>query len=128
MTEPTEPALREPEQIRQECVAKLLPIDASNLLTAILGCLLGEDWSEPRIEQLIVTDKCLLLRNEGDGGFNQIAVEKEDLIRDIHGIAKTAELDGDELGYRPKISKSELAQNGDLFRKVLETANKNAVE
>ena len=28
--------------------------------------------------------------------------------------------------YRPKISKSELAENGDLFRKVLEMANKNA--
>ena len=30
--------------------------------------------------------------------------------------------------YRPKISESELAENGDLFRKVLAMANKNAKE
>ncbi len=62
----TEPALREPEQIRQECVRKLRPIETSGMFTAILGCLLGEDWATPRIEQLIVTDKCLLARTEGE--------------------------------------------------------------
>ncbi len=41
----TEPALREPEQIRQECVRKLRPIETSGMFTAILGCLLGEDWA-----------------------------------------------------------------------------------
>ena len=37
---------------------KLRPIETSGMFTAVLGCLLGEDWAEPRIEQLIVTDKC----------------------------------------------------------------------
>ena len=74
----TEPALREPEQIRQDCARKLAPIETSgmasktpvvqtdNVFSAILGCLLGEDWAEPRIEQLLVTDKCLLARTEGE--------------------------------------------------------------
>ena len=39
----TEPTLREPEQIRQDCVAKLRPIETSGMFTAIFGCLLGED-------------------------------------------------------------------------------------
>ena len=62
----TEPVLREPEQIRQDCAAKLRPIETSGMFSAILGCLLGEDWATPRIEQLIVTDKCLLARTEGE--------------------------------------------------------------
>jgi hypothetical protein len=34
---------------------------ASDLFTAVLGCLLGEDWSTPRIEEMRVTpDRCLL--------------------------------------------------------------------
>ena len=28
----SEPALREPEQIRQDCAAKLLPVDTDNVL------------------------------------------------------------------------------------------------
>jgi hypothetical protein len=95
----TEPALREPEQIRQECVRKLRPIETSGMFTAILGCLLGEDWATPRIEQLIVTDKCLLARTEGEVTHKLFLGAEEDLIRNVHGIAKTAGLDGDELGF-----------------------------
>ena len=95
----TEPILREPEQIRQDCAAKLRPIETSGMFTAILGCLIGEDWAEPRIEQLIVTDKCLLARTEGEVTHKLFLGAEADLIRNVHGIAKTAGLDGDELGY-----------------------------
>ena len=94
-----EPTLREPEQIRQDCVKKLRPVETSGVFTAILGCLLGEDWSTPRIEQMIVTTKCLLARTEGEVTHKLFLGAEEDLIRNIHGIAKTAELDGDEVGY-----------------------------
>lgn len=82
----TESVLREPEQIRQDCARKLAPIEASGMFTAILGCLLGEDWAT-------------LDRLKGEAGFNYIIGDEEDLIRNVHGIAKTAGLDGDELGY-----------------------------
>ena len=95
----TEPVLREPEQIRQDCAAKLRPIETSGMFTTILGCLLGEDWAEPRIEQLLVTDKCLLARTKDDVTHKLFLGAEEDLIRNVHGIAKTAGLDGDELGY-----------------------------
>jgi hypothetical protein len=38
-------------------------------------------------------------RLKGEAGFNHILGDEEDLIRNVHGIAKTAGLDGDELGY-----------------------------
>jgi hypothetical protein len=95
----TDPAIREPEQIRQDCAAKLRPIETSGMFTAILGCLLGEDWVEPRIEQLLLTDNCLLARTENDVTHKLMLGAEEDLIRNVHGIAKTAGLDGDELGY-----------------------------
>ena len=95
----TEPALREPEQIRQDCARKLYPIETSGTFTAILGCLLAEDWAIPGIVQLNITSKCLMARIKGEVGFNHIIGDEEDLIRNVHGIAKTAGLDGDELGY-----------------------------
>ena len=94
-----DPFLREPEQIRQDCVRKLGPIETSGMFTAILGCLLGEDWATPKIEQLIVTEKCLLARTEGEVTHKLFLGAEADLIRNVHGIAKTAGLDGDELGY-----------------------------
>jgi hypothetical protein len=36
---------------------------------------------------------------EGEVDFNYVVGAEEDLIRNVHGIAKTAGLDGDELGY-----------------------------
>lgn len=62
--------LREPEQIRQDCARKLRSFETSGMFTAILGCLLGEDWSTPRVEELRITpDRCLLARVEGEVSF-----------------------------------------------------------
>jgi len=92
--------LREPEQIRQDCARKLRVIEISPQFGAIIGCLLDEDWTTPRILQLCVTsDRCLLARTEENAGFDLFIGAEADLIRNIHGIAKVAELDGDELGY-----------------------------
>lgn len=94
------PNLREPGQIRRDCAAKLRNVATSGRFTAILGCLLGEDWATPRIVEMRLTrDRCLLARQASDVGFNDFLGAEADLIRNIHGIAKTAGLDGDELGW-----------------------------
>ena len=91
---------REPEQIRQHCAAKLKGVETSAQFTAILACLLDEDWTTPKILQLCMThDRCLLARKEGDVGFDTFIAAESDLIKNIPGIAKVAGLDGDELGY-----------------------------
>jgi hypothetical protein len=52
------------------------------MFSAILGCLLGEDWAEPRIAELQVTpDRCLLARLEGDVSFKTFIGAEADLIR-----------------------------------------------
>ena len=92
--------IREPDQIRQECVRKLRVVKVSEHFEAILGCLLGEDWTTPRlIEMLITTDGHMLGRCDGDSSFKAFLGAAEDLIRNIHGVAAVAELDGDEVGY-----------------------------
>lgn len=92
--------IREPDEIRQDCARKLRSVETSGLFTAILGSLLGEDWSTPRIEEMRITpDRCLLARVEGDPTFKTILGAEADLIRNIHGIAEVAELDGDKAGY-----------------------------
>ena len=71
------------------------------MFRAILGCLLKEDWTTPRIEELRLThDRCLLARVAGEASFKSTFLAAEaDLIRNIHGVAKVAELDGDEIGF-----------------------------
>ena len=92
--------LREPEQIRQGCTRKLRSVETSGMFTAILGSLLGEDWSTPHIEELQITpDRCLLARVEGEVSFKAFLGAEADLIRNVHGIAEVAGLDGDEVGY-----------------------------
>lgn len=91
--------LREPEQIRQDCARKLRSVETSGMFTAILGNLLGEDWSTPKIEEMRITpDRCLLARVEGESTFKVFLGAEADLIRNVHGVAEVAGLDGDELG------------------------------
>lgn len=96
----TEHPLREPEQIRQDCARKLRSVETSDMFIAVLGGLLGEDWGTPRIEELRITpDRCLLARVEGEATFKAFLGAEADLVRNVHGIAEVAGLDGDEVGY-----------------------------
>ena len=95
----TEPVLREPEQIRQGCVDKFRPVKSSGAFAAIMGYLLGEDWGEPRIEDIIVSDECVLARTEGQVTHSMFFCRRECLSRQLLCIAKVVGLDGDEMGY-----------------------------
>jgi hypothetical protein len=92
--------MREPLQIRQDCATKLREVQVSDHFRAILGCLLGENWTTPRLVEMVVTsDGHLLGRLENETDFKVFLGEVDDLIRNIHGVAPVAELDGDEVGY-----------------------------
>lgn len=96
----SEQPIREPDDIRRDCARKLASVETSGMFSAILGGLLGEDWSTPRIEELRITpDRCLLARVEGESNFKAFLGAEADLIRNIHGLSAVAELDGDEIGY-----------------------------
>ena len=92
--------MREPNQIRADCAAKLAAVQVSDHFRAILGCLLGENWTTPRLIELVITsDGHLVGRLEGESEFKIFLGEADDLIKNIHGVASVAELDGDEAGY-----------------------------
>ena len=90
----------EPDQIRQDCARKLQDVKVSDHFQAILGCLLGEVWTTPRLIEMVITpDGHLLGRCDGEAVFKAFLGASEDLIKNIHGVAPVAELDGDEIGY-----------------------------
>lgn len=92
--------IREPDDIRQDCARKLRSVEVSDHFRAVLGCLLGEDWTTPRLVEMVVTpDGHLIGRCDGDASFKAFLGAAEDLIRNIHGVAPVAELDGDEIGF-----------------------------
>lgn len=92
--------IKESDQIRQECALKLRAVKVSEHFQAILGCLLDENWTTPRLIEMVITpDGHLLGRCDGDPSFKAFLGASEDLIRNIHGVAAVAELDGDEVGF-----------------------------
>jgi hypothetical protein len=96
----TEPTIREPEDIRRDCARKLRAVQVSEHFQAILGCLVGEDWTTPRLAEMAVTaDGHVLGRCDGEASFKAFLGASADLVRNIHGVAPVAELDGDEVGY-----------------------------
>lgn len=92
--------IREPDQIRKDCARKLRAVKVSDHFQAILGCLLGEDWTTPRLIEMVITpDGHVLGRCDGESSFKAFLGASEDLIRNIHGVGLVAELDGDEIGF-----------------------------
>lgn len=97
---PDDIPIREPDQIRQDCARKLRAVKVSDHFQAILGCLLGEDWTTPRLIEMVITpDGHMLGRCDGESAFKVFLGASEDLIKNIHGVAPVAELDGDEVGF-----------------------------
>ncbi len=96
----TEPTMREPEEIRRGCARKLRVVQISEHFQAILGCLLDEDWTTPRLVEMVITpDGHLLGRCDGEAAFKAFLGASADLLTNVHGVAEVAELDGDEIGY-----------------------------
>ena len=97
---PNDIPIREPDQIRQDCARKLRAVKVSDHFQAILGCLLGEEWTTPRLIEMVITpDGHMLGRCDGEAAFKVFLGASEDLIKNIHGVAPVAELDGDEVGF-----------------------------
>jgi|SRR3972149_7711771 len=96
----SEPTIREPAQIREDCARKLRRVQVSEHFQAILGCIVEEDWTTPRLlEMVIIPDGHLLRRCEGQLTLSTFLGASEDLLRNVHGVAKVAELYGDEVGF-----------------------------
>src|SRR5271154_2063726 len=92
--------IRELDQIRQDAARKLRSVEVSDHFQAILGCLLGEDWTTPRLVEMVITpDGHMLGRCDGEAAFKVFLGAAADLLKNIHGVAPVAELDGDEIGY-----------------------------
>ena len=92
--------IREPEEIRRDCSKKLRNVEVSPHFQAILGCLLNEDWTTPRLVEMVITpDGHLLGRTEDQAGLATFLGSSVNLIQDIHGVGPVAELDGDQIGY-----------------------------
>jgi hypothetical protein len=83
----TEPTIREPEDIRRDCARKLRAVQVSEHFQAILGCLLGEDWTTPWLVEMVITpDGHLLGRRNGEAAFKAFLGAAADLPKNVHGV------------------------------------------
>jgi hypothetical protein len=92
--------MRDPSEIRESCARKIAQVQISDQFRAILGCLLEQDWTTPRLVQMVLSpDGHLLGRAEGQATEQVYLGSGDDLSRNIQGLAQVAELDGDEVGF-----------------------------
>ena len=92
--------MRDPNEIRESCARKIAQVQISDQFRAILACLLEQDWTEPRLVQMILSpDGHLLGRTDSQSTEEVYLGTQEDLTKNIHGLAAVAELDGDEVGF-----------------------------
>jgi hypothetical protein len=92
--------MRDPNEIRESCARKIAQVQISEQFRAILGCLLEQDWTTPRLVQMVLSpDGHLLGRAEGQTTEQVYLGSGDDLTKNIHGLAPVAELDGDEVGF-----------------------------
>ncbi|MBU6385843.1 MAG: hypothetical protein KGS49_07905 [Planctomycetes bacterium] len=92
--------MRDPSEIRESCAKKISQVELSDHFRAILGCLLEQDWTRPRLVQMVLSPYGHLLGRANGQATEQLYLGSEDdLTRNIHGLAAVAELDGDEVGY-----------------------------
>jgi hypothetical protein len=97
---PPNSPIREPDRIRQDAARKLRKAEISGDFRAILGCLLNEAWTHPRLSEILISPEGFVLgRLEDDEYFARFLGTSADLLKHIHKVAKVAELDGDEAGY-----------------------------
>ena len=68
--------IREPDQIRQDCARKLRAVQVSEHFQAILGCLLNEDWTTPRLVEM-VSRTC---RGGGEDGSGQASCNQRECL------------------------------------------------
>ncbi len=92
--------MRDPSEIRDSCAKKISQVELSDHFRAILGCLLEQEWTTPRLVQMVLSpDGHLLGRAEGQATEQVYLGSGDDLTKNIQGLAQVAELDGDEAGY-----------------------------
>ncbi len=69
----------------------------SGRMAAIVGYILGERWSKPRIVELVITsDRWVLARNTGQVVFDTIIGTAADLDRNWSNLLRAAELTTEE--------------------------------
>jgi hypothetical protein len=95
----SERPVREPEEIRQSCVRKVHSVEIGDQLLAILSFLLDEDWGAPRIDDLQIWARCVVIRNVGERDYTFVHGAEPELVKTIHEVASAAALDGEEVGY-----------------------------
>lgn len=92
--------MRDPSDIREFCAKKISQVELSDHFRAILGCLLEQDWTTPRLVQMVRSpDGHLLGRANGQATEQGYLGTQDYLTKNIHGLAPVAALDGDKVRY-----------------------------
>ena len=82
--------------LKQKLHPKRFP-GMSSKMAAIVGYILGEDFTSPKISEMIITsDDCVLARLAGDYGFNEFIGSGSDLRNNWYNLLRVSGLTPDE--------------------------------
>lgn len=91
--------IRETDQIRQDCAKKPVSSRSATTSRRSWAACSVEKGRRPGWSRWSSRRGHLLGRCDGEAGFKAFLGASDDLIRNKHGVAPVAELDGDEVGF-----------------------------
>lgn len=92
--------MREPEELRQSCVAKLKVHQDGEQQTAVIAFLVGETWTEHGFVDLAIDwNGDVLGRRETESDYHEELCPFDCLVDYVKSRAVIGNLDGDEFGY-----------------------------
>jgi hypothetical protein len=91
------------ENLQESLERKLNPnrfTAMSGKMAAIVGCILGVQYTDPQLVELCLTcDDYVLGRREGDCGANEWIGSGDDLRNNLNRLIEAAELTPEEISY-----------------------------
>ena len=107
--------------MREQLVAKLRPdrfTAMSGKMAAIVGYILGEQFSEPAISELVVTsDGFVLAQAEGEVGANDMLGTEADLNRNLLDLITAAGLTDEEIREFGRLQRTQIRRYGTSARR-----------
>ena len=80
------------QEIKETIIDKMSRLNTSGKMTAIIGCLLGQEWTEPVLDEIIVNKTEVLGHLKGDCGYNDFIGATEDFLVNVRGCVDAVKL------------------------------------
>jgi hypothetical protein len=80
------------QEIKEQIIDKMIRLNTSPKMQAIIACLLGQEWTNPVLDEILVNKTEVLGHLKGDCGYNDFIGATEDFLVNVRGCVDAVKL------------------------------------